>query len=1146
MRQVGGNGGHQLDSINVSDVVESKKLKGSAQEPPQVAPGWLKKLAISSGLLGLLMFVLLPFLPVNQVQSSLSWPQNGELSSVNAPLISYAPQSMDASIPVSALDSLNDNQSLVMGTLPLDSTDATNRGLFVRTIDGNLDVIVRGEVLLDLSPTEVNRLPDDAILEISSTEETTSAEITGTAFSGETEGDERPQVTGVYTELVDDPSTASALASAGLKVDIEINSRFTSSPSLLKYAAIFIGLASVLVSLWALHRMDILDGRKAHRFLPANWYKLKPLDGVVVAILVFWHFIGANTSDDGFIMNMARVSQNADYMANYYRWFGVPESPFGAPYYDLLALMAYVSTSSIWLRLPALLAGLIMWFVITREVMPRFGSLVNGRRVAHWSAAMVFLAFWLPYNNGTRPEPIIAMGALLAWVSFERAIATSRLLPAAIGVIIATISLASGPTGLMAVAALLVSLSALIRILYRRLPLIGAPRGASKSKVFGASMAMLAPFLASGTAILIAVFGDQTLSTVMESISVRSAKGPSLTWYHEYVRYQTVMEQTVDGSFTRRFAVLMLMACLAIVVIAILRYGRIPGAAKGPSLRLMMVIFGTMFFMMFTPTKWTHHFGVYAGLAGALAGLAAVGLSYVAVKSPRMRTISIGAFLFLLALALAGVNGFWYTSSYSVPWWDKTIQIKGIEASTVVLVIAVIVLIIGVIQSFVHDVKTAQAETNHSMGELVAEDEAKRERASRFTGLAASPIAGVSALVVLITCASMGKGFVDQYPAYSVGLGNLRSLTGNTCGLASDAMLETNSNDSFLTPVNSTLGESLESEDIRGFSASGIPPSISQDQANLSQVGAIANTDDSTETGGSDESSGQSTGNTGGVRGSEGINGSNARLPFNLDYTQVPVVGSWSAGTQNPANITTDWYEIPEATEEAPIIVVSAAGRIEHYDINGVHQSGQSVMLEYGRLRDNGDVEDLGEAMMYDIGPEPSWRNLRYPLDQLPEEADVVRIVATDVNLDEDQWVALTPPRVPNLDSLNNVIGSETPGLLDWAVGLQFPCQRTFDHYAGVTEIPEYRISPDHGGKSTLSPFQDWAGGGSMGTAEAVNNAYEIPSYLRNDWGRDWGSIERYSLRTNSNGDAPKVADINLETIQRSGLWNPGHMKVDE
>ncbi|ANE02936.1 arabinosyltransferase domain-containing protein [Corynebacterium crudilactis] len=1146
MRQRGANHDHQLDSINVSEVVESKKLKGSGQEPPQVAQGWLKKLAITSGLLGLLMFILLPFLPVNQVQSSLSWPQQGEIASVNAPLISYAPQSMDASIPVAALDSLRDNQTLVMGTLPLDSTDATNRGLFVRTIDGNLDVIVRGEVLLDLSPTQVDRLPNDAVLEISSTEEITSAEITGTNFSGETEGDERPQVTGVYTELVDDPSTAQALASAGLNVNVEINSRFTSSPSVLKYTAIFIGLASLLVSLWALHRMDILDGRKTHRFLPANWYKLKPLDGLVAGVLVFWHFIGANTSDDGFIMNMARVSHNADYMANYYRWFGVPESPFGAPYYDLLGVMAYVSTSSTWLRLPALLSGIIIWFVLSREVMPRFGALVDGRRVAHWSAAMVFLAFWLPYNNGVRPEPIIAMGALLAWVSFERAIATSRLLPAAIGVILATICLATGPTGLMAVAALLVSLSALIRILYRRLPLIGAPRGASRSKVFGASLAMLAPFFASGTAILIAVFGDQTWSTVMESISVRSAKGPALTWYHEYVRYQTVMEQTVDGSFTRRFALLMLVACLVIVVTAILRYGRIPGSAKGPSMRLMLVIFGTMFFMMFTPTKWTHHFGVYAGLAGALAGLAAVGLSYVAVKSPRMRTFSIGAFLFLLALALAGVNGFWYTSSYSVPWWDKTIQIKGIEASTVVLVIAVIVLIIGVIQAFVKDVRVAQAETYHSMGEFVAEEEAKRERASKFTGLAASPIAMVSALVIFITCASMGKGFLDQYPAYSVGMGNLRTLTGQTCGLASDAMLETDSNDSFLTPVNSTLGDSLESDEVRGFNASGIPPSISQDQADLSQVGAIGNTNDDTETGGSDETSGQSTGNSGGVRGSEGINGSNARLPFNLDYTEVPVVGSWSAGTQNPAHLTTDWYQIPEATEEAPIIVVSAAGRIEHFDINGVHQSGQSVMLEYGHLGDNGSVENLGEAMMYDIGPEPSWRNLRYPLDQLPTEANVVRIVASDLNLDDDQWVALTPPRVPTLNSLHNVIGSDTPGLLDWAVGLQFPCQRTFDHYAGVAEIPEYRISPDHGGKSTLSPFQDWAGGGAMGTAEAVNNAYEIPSYLRNDWGRDWGSIERYALRTNSTGDAPQVADINLETIQRSGLWDPGHMKVDD
>src|SRR5699024_6645032 len=160
----------------------------------------------------------------------------------------------------------------------------------------------------------------------------------------------------------------------------------------------------------------------------------------------------------------------------------------------------------------------------------------------------------------TRPEPIIAAAALLAWVSFERAIASSRLLPAAVGTILATLALSAGPTGLMAVAALLVSLSSLIRILYRRLPLMGAPRGSSRCAVLTPLLPRRAPFLAAGTATLIAAFGDHTWATVMESISVRTEKRPALSWYNEYLRYQTLFEQTVDASFTQRFAGIMLIA----------------------------------------------------------------------------------------------------------------------------------------------------------------------------------------------------------------------------------------------------------------------------------------------------------------------------------------------------------------------------------------------------------------------------------------------------------------------------------------------------------------------------------------------------------------------------------------------------------
>ena len=219
---------------------------------------------------------------------------------------------------------------------------------------------------------------------------------------------------------------------------------------------------------------------------------------------------------------------------------------------------------------------------------------------------------------------MIALGALLTWVSIERAIVSQRLLPGAIGVIIATVSLGAGPTGLMAVSALLVGLSGLVRIVVRR--------AETKRDVF----AMCAPFLPSGTAILLAVFGDQTLATVIESIRVRSAKGPSLHWYDEWVRYETLMQQNVDGSFTRRFAVMMMFVGVAIVVASILRHRSVPGSLPDPSRRLLLVIFGTMFFMMFTPTKWSHHFGVYAGIGAAIAGLAAVALAHQLSKSMRL------------------------------------------------------------------------------------------------------------------------------------------------------------------------------------------------------------------------------------------------------------------------------------------------------------------------------------------------------------------------------------------------------------------------------------------------------------------------------------------------------------------------------
>ncbi|WP_281712432.1 arabinosyltransferase domain-containing protein, partial [Dermacoccus nishinomiyaensis] len=94
--------------------------------------------------------------------------------------------------------------------------------------------------------------------------------------------------------------------------------------------------------------------------------------------------------------------------------------------YDLLALLSQVTTASMWMRLPTLIAGVLTWWILSREILPRLGQ---SRRASFWTAAFVFLAFWLPYNNGIRPEPIVALGVMVTWASFERAISTHRLLP---------------------------------------------------------------------------------------------------------------------------------------------------------------------------------------------------------------------------------------------------------------------------------------------------------------------------------------------------------------------------------------------------------------------------------------------------------------------------------------------------------------------------------------------------------------------------------------------------------------------------------------------------------------------------------------------------------------------------------------------
>ncbi|ATO61070.2 MULTISPECIES: arabinosyltransferase domain-containing protein [Mycobacterium avium complex (MAC)] len=1061
---------------------------------------WVASVA---GLLGVLLAVATPLLPVDQTTAQLNWPQNGSFGSVEAPLIGYVATDLNITVPCQAAAGLagrgNPGKTVLLSTVPKQAPKAVDRGLLIVRANDDLVLVVRNVPVVTAPLSQVlgpacQRLTftahaDKVTAEFVGLTQGPNTEHPGAPLRGEKSGyDFRPQIVGVFTDL-------SGPAPPGLSFSATIDTRYSSSPTPLKMAAMILGLVLTGAALVALHILDTADGTRHRRFLPARWWSIGGLDALVIAVLTWWHFVGANTSDDGYILTMARVSEHAGYMANYYRWFGTPEAPFGW-YYDLLALWAHVSTTSIWMRLPTLAMALTCWWVISREVMPRLGHAVKQNRAAAWTAAGMFLAVWLPLDNGLRPEPIIALGILLTWCSVERAVATSRLLPVAVACIIGALTLFSGPTGIASIGALLVAIGPLRTILHRRITRFGA-------------LPLIAPLLAAATVTAILIFRDQTLAGEVQASMLKRAVGPSLSWFDEHIRYERLFMASPDGSVARRFAVLALVLALAVTVAMSLRKGRIPGTATGPSRRIVGITIISFVAMMFTPTKWTHHFGVFAGLAGPLGALAAVAVTAAAMRSRRNRTVYAAVVLFLVALSFASVNGWWYVSNFGVPW-SNAFPAWHYAFATALLGLTVLVLLLA---AWFH---------------FVAPDDGppKTRWGARLAGIIQSPLAIATWALVVFEVASLTLAMTDQYPAWSVGRSNLQALTGKTCGLAEDVLVEQDPSAGLLSPVGGPAGPSaadaLGAGLSEAFTANGIPADVRADPV-MERPGDRSFVNDEEKTGSNQ------AGTEGGTTPAPGINGSSAQLPFNLDPARTPVLGSWRSGIQVPAHLRSGWYRLPARDKARPLLVVSAAGRFDP----------REVQVQWATDEQAASGHPGGSFQFADVGASPAWRNLRLPLSAIPAAATQVRLVADDEDLAPQHWIALTPPRIPQLRTLQDVVGSKDPVFLDWLVGLAFPCQRPFGHQNGVDETPKWRILPDRFGAEANSPVMDNNGGGPLGVTELLAKATTMATYLKDDWSRDWGSLQRL---TPYYPDA-RPAQLLLGTATRSGLWNPAPLR---
>src|ERR1700742_712331 len=78
-----------------------------------------RTVAVVAGLLGTVLAIATPLLPVKQTTAQLNWPQNGALNSVEAPLIGYVATDLNISIPCDAAAGLDDRgKTVLLSTVP--------------------------------------------------------------------------------------------------------------------------------------------------------------------------------------------------------------------------------------------------------------------------------------------------------------------------------------------------------------------------------------------------------------------------------------------------------------------------------------------------------------------------------------------------------------------------------------------------------------------------------------------------------------------------------------------------------------------------------------------------------------------------------------------------------------------------------------------------------------------------------------------------------------------------------------------------------------------------------------------------------------------------------------------------------------------
>ena len=210
--------------------------------------------------------------------------------------------------------------------------------------------------------------------------------------------------------------------------------------------------------------------------------------------------------------------------------------------------------------------------------------------------------------------------------------------------------------------------------------------------------------------------------------------------------------------------------------------------------------------------------------------MTAFAFSRVGLHSRRNLALYVTALLFVLAWATSGINGWFYVGNYGAPWFDKQPVLAGHPVTSMFLALAIVT---GLIAGWLHFRMDYAGHT-------------EVKNTGRNRALSSTPLLVVATIMVVLEVASMAKGFVQRYPAYTTAKANVAALRSglgaDACAMADDVLVEPDTNAGMLQPAaGQQFGQygPLGGENPIGFDPNGISDTLEPAEPVVGNPGTV-------------------------------------------------------------------------------------------------------------------------------------------------------------------------------------------------------------------------------------------------------------------------------------------------------------------